>query len=164
MTSSFKILTILLIAVTFMYSCQKADEINLSPAFSANLNGSEKVLKSTKAVVNKGITIIAGSETTKTERSMVVITIRGAEKGEFKQDYDYITGVSVAQASCTYKIISKSENTKAQFYVSYEGTVEISDIDFSKRQISGSYKFDLKAIPNSKNKQKLEGDFVNLSF
>ncbi len=163
MKSTIKIILLLLITASFTISCQKSGA-ELAPVFSAKLNGTERLMKSKKAVVNKGITIIAASEVTKNQHSMIIITIRGAEKGEFKQEYDYVTGVSVAKASCTYKIISRKSTKEPQFYISYEGIVEISDIDFSKKQISGSYKFDLKAIPNSKKQQVLKGDFVNLPF
>ena len=106
MKNSFKILFLFLMSVTVMYSCQKSDGGNLSPAFSANLNGAESLLKSKNAVVNKGITIIAGSSINKDEKSVIVITIKGAEKGEFKQEYDYVTGVSVAQAHSFMSIIN----------------------------------------------------------
>jgi hypothetical protein len=70
----------------------------------------------------------------------------------------------VAQCGMTYKIMTKSVSDSPQFFISYEGSVTISDIDRDKNSISGSYSFRIKSIPEAGKIEEIKGEFVNVSF
>ena len=94
----------------------------------------------------------------------MIITVRGTNEGIYKQEYDYKTQVSVTQCGLTYKIISKAKRKRPEYYVSYEGSVKIDEINRNKKKITGSYKFILRSIPDTKKTEKIEGKFINLSY
>ncbi len=143
--------------------CQK-DEIKPVEYISLGIDKSGKKILTGKASISKGITVIAAHELEKNKKSNLVINVHGDRKGSYKQEYDYKTNVSVTQCALTYKIISKSENNKTKYFASYEGVVNILEIDRENNKISGSYNFKAKDISKAKNIKDINGKFINLSY
>ena len=146
-----------------IFGCGK-DEIQPVEYFSMDINEVVKEISTKKATISKGITVIAAYELKKNKKSTIIINIHGAEKGIYKQEYDYKTSVSVTQCALTYKIMSKSYDNEPQYYASYEGVVNITGIDKNNKNISGSYCFKVKAVPDDKNIKEIKGKFVNLNY
>ncbi len=160
-----KIYTLLLFLLSVgLFSCQKTENIQPEPSFDAQIGKNKFLLHTDKITVSKGITILVGSEVDNTSRSTMIITVRGVNEGVYKQEYDYKTRVSVAQCGMTYKIMTKSASDSPQFFISYEGSVTISDIDRDKNSITGSYSFRIKSIPEAGKIEEIKGEFVNVSF
>jgi len=154
-----KILFLSLITIT-IFSCQK-QEVAPSEFFNAKINNSETLLTNKQINISKGITIIAGYNSNKEDKSIIIITVHGDKEGSYKQEYDYKTGVSVTQCGLTHKTISKKQNG---YFTSYEGKVTISKIDKENKKISGHYTFKVRSIPDSKNVKEIKGKFTNLSY
>ncbi len=160
----FKNIFIIFLTISVgLVGCQK-DSFSPDNYFETNINNSEKVFVPENANISKGITIIAALETKKDSKKAIVITINGDQIGKYKQTFDYKTGVSVSQCGLSYKIISKVIETTPTFYSSYEGSVEITEIDMENKNISGSYNFKLHSIPNNDKPYIIAGQFIKLSF
>jgi len=157
------VLPILLFVVLFT-SCGKNEDIQPDSTFTAEVDNNLLKIVDTKTTINKGITIIVGSDRQKEIKNIFVVTIRGIEEGTYKQEFDYKTGVSVAQCSMTMKTISKEQTKLPDYFISYEGNVEISNINHKSKTISGTYSFRVKSIPESKKLDLIEGNFYNLSY
>jgi len=143
--------------------CQKE---NISPDnyFETKINNSDKVFKPETATILRGITIIAAHDSKVNSKKAIIITVNGDKTGKYKQTFDYKTGVSISQCSLSYKIISKEEEKSPTFFTSYEGNVEISDIDKKNKMISGEYNFKLYSVPDDNKPYVIKGKFINLSY
>ena len=160
----FKNIFIIFLTISVgLVGCQK-DSFSPDNYFETNINNSEKVFVPENANISKGITIIAALDTKKDSKKAIVITINGDQIGKYKQTFDYKTGVSVSQCGLTYKIISKLIETTPTFYSSYEGNVEITEIDNENKKISGNYNFKLHSIPDNDKPYVIAGQFIKLSF
>ncbi len=143
--------------------CQKE---NIVPEnyFETKINDAEKVFVPQNANIAKGITIIAAIDKKDNSQKTIVISINGDQVGSYKQTFDYKTGVSISQCGLSYKTISKDKNTDTNFYSSYQGKVEISDIDLKNKKISGTYNFKLYSVPDNNKPYTISGKFIKLSF
>ncbi len=143
--------------------CEKE---NISPDnfFETKINNSEKAFKSESATISKGITVIPAFDSKVNSKKAIIITIKGDEKGKYKQTFDYKTGVSISQCGLSYKIISKEKEALPTFFTSYEGNVEITDKDRKNKMISGTYSFKLYSVPDDNKPYVIKGKFINLSY
>lgn len=128
------------------------------------INNLDKIFKPAEATISKGITIINARETEANSIKSIVLTINADEIGNFKQTFDYKTGVSISECSLTYKILSNKEEMSPTFFISFEGSVNFTEIDRRNKQITGSYFFKLNSVPNSEKPYIIKGKFVKLSF
>lgn len=153
---------LLVIGLVLLFSCKKQD---LSPNenFTAKIDNVEKKLTDSKINIDKGITILAGVYSENKQKSTLVITVHGDREGEYVQDYDYITGVSVKECGMTQKSVSGVENV-TEYFSSFEGKVIITDINTKEKRVSGKYSFKLKAMPDTKNEKTISGNFENLKY
>jgi len=140
------IIVIFIVSILSLVGCQK------------------KVFVPQTANISKGITIIAALDKKENSKKAIVITINGDQIGKYKQTFDYKTGVSVSQCGLTFKTISKDKNISENFYSSYNGTVEITDIDTDNKKISGTYNFKLYSVPDNNKPYTISGKFIKLSF
>ncbi len=157
---------ILLIFAIFAFGLFGCEKNNFAPEnyFETNINNQEFNFEPQTAIISKGITIIGAHETKDNSKKAIVISINGDRIGNYKQTFDYKTGVSVSQCGLGYKILSKSEETMPNFYTSYEGNVKISEIDRKNKNISGSYNFKLYSIPNNNKSYIINGTFIKLDY
>lgn len=163
---NLRIIKILLPVVFILFSIISCEKENYSPLnyFEAKMNSSALGIAPEKVYVSKGMTVIEATSTKNKTLSKLTITIKGDQKGEYKQIYDYKTGVSVTGSSLSYKVFSKETNNEPGFFISYEGKVKITDIDLSNKIVSGEYSFKVKSIPDKKIVQIIQGKFVNLKI
>jgi len=143
--------------------CQKE---NIVPEnyFETRINNADKVFVPQNANIAKGITIIAAIDKKKNSQKTIVISINGDQVGNYKQTFDYKTGVSVSQCGLSFKTISKEKEIDASFYSSYQGNVEISDIDRENKNITGTYNFKLYSVPDNNKPYTISGKFIKLSY
>lgn len=156
----FILFTIIAIGIV---GCQK-NTIVPDNYFETKINNSTEVFIPKNANISKGITIIAALDKQKDSRKSIVISINGDQIGSYKQTFDYKTGVSVSQCGLSYKIISKIKDNSPSFFSSYEGFVEIEELDREAKNISGTYNFKLNSVPNTNKPYFISGKFVKLSF
>jgi len=160
----FKNIIVFFIIVTIgLIGCQK-DSIVPDNYFETSINNDEKVFVPENANISKGITILAALDSKENSKKAIVITINGDQIGKYKQTFDYKTGVSVSQCGLSYKIISKIIETSPSFYSSYEGNVEITEIDMDNKNISGNYNFKLHSVPDNNKPYVITGKFIKLNF
>lgn len=161
---TLRIFLILVLFISFTFiGCEKTD-IEPDNYFETEINSLDKKFKSVEAIIDKGITIINAQEVETNSIKTVVLTINTDEIGNFKQTFDYKTGVSISECGLSYKIISKDDESGSTFFISYEGSVSITEIDRRKKQITGSYIFKLNSIPNSEKPYIIKGKFIKLSY
>ena len=160
----FKFVTyILFISIVFVFGCRKND-IAPENYFEIKINNINKNFVVYETTIDKGITIIAAHETSDNSKKSIIITINADNVGSYKQTFDYKTGVSISQCGLTYKIISKEIETSPSFFISYEGEVEITEIDRKNRHISGSYDFKLYSVPDKNQPYNITGKFIRTSY
>lgn len=152
-----------MVTLLSIVGCQK-DNIVPENYFETHINNDKKVFIPQTANVSKGITIIAALDKKENSKKAIVITINGDQVGKYKQTFDYKTGVSVSQCGLTFKTISKDKEVNENFYSSYNGTVEITDIDTDNKKISGTYNFKLYSVPGNNKPYSISGKFIKLSF
>lgn len=143
--------------------CEKE---NISPDnfLETKINNTVKVFKPENASIAKGITVISAFDSKVNSKKAIIITVKGDEIGKYKQTFDYKTGVSVSQCGLSYKIISKNKEALPTFFTSYEGNVEITDLNRKNKMISGKYSFKLYSVPDNNKPYVIKGKFINLSY
>lgn len=158
-----KIFIVFLLFALAIVGCQKE---NIVPEnyFETKINNANKIFVPQNANIAKGITIIAAIDKKENSQKTIVISINGDNVGEYKQTFDYKTGVSVSQCGLTFKTISKEKTTNSNFYNSYQGTVEITDIDRENKNISGNYNFKLYSVPENNKPYTISGKFIKLAY
>ena len=154
---------IVFIIITVTFGCRKND-IAPENYFETKINEVSKDFFVDEASMNKGITIIAANEITDVSRKTIIITINADEVGTYKQTFDYKTGVSISQCGLTYKIITKQTEDTPTFFMSYEGEVELSEIDMKNGHITGTYNFVLHSVPEDSKPYRISGRFIRTSF
>ncbi|MCD4793180.1 MAG: hypothetical protein K8R54_08120 [Bacteroidales bacterium] len=160
----FKFVTyILFFSIVFVFGCRKND-IAPENYFEIKINNINKNFVVYETTIDKGITIIAAHETNDNSKKSIIITINADDIGSYKQTFDYKTGVSISQCGLTYKIISKEIETSPSFFMSYEGEVEITEIDRKNCHISGSYDFKLYSVPDNNQPYNISGKFIRTSY
>ena len=152
-----------LILLTALFGCRKND-IAPENYFETKINNISKDFFVDEVSINKGITIIAANEISDESRKTILITINADEAGTYKQTFDYKTGVSISQCSLTYKVITKENEESPGFFTSYEGEVEITEIDRKNEHISGYYNFVLYSVPNDNKPYQISGRFIRTSY
>ena len=153
----------IILIIPLITSCGK-DSMVTDDYFSVHINSITGEYEPHSVKIDNGITIIAGRLQDEKRTESVVITVKGDRAGEYKQVFDYKTGVSVTSCGLTYKIVDKLKLEEATYYNSYEGIVLISEIDGSTHQISGSYKFLVSSIDNDTTVHEIKGEFLNVEY
>jgi len=160
----FKNIIILFAVLTIgLVGCKK-NIITPDNYFETTINNASETFVPEKANITKGITIIAAINKKNNSKKAIVITINGDKIGNYKQTFDYKTGVSVSQCGLSYKTISKLDESSPTFFSSYEGAVEIEELDRDNKNITGTYSFKLSSIPNNNKPYFISGKFVKLSY
>jgi len=154
---------IVFLSTVLIFGCRKND-IAPENYFETKINNINKNFIVEQTTINKGITIIAAHETGNNSRKSIIITINADHVGSYKQTFDYKTGVSISQCGLTYKIISKENEISPTFFMSYEGEVNITEIDRKNCNISGSYDFKLYSVPNNNKPYNIAGKFLRTSY
>jgi hypothetical protein len=143
------IVTILLVII----SCTKDDNGNIVlPTMSALIDGEEWVSITRITVLENGKFIITGTSTT---GQTLVITIFGTTEGLYELNTTSIKVGAVYKESATA--------SAADAYASVTGEVNLTDVDTSKKRISGTYQFlVIRNVLNSFN--ITNGEFNNLFY
>jgi len=160
----FNNIFILFVVLTLgIVGCQKE---NIVPEnyFETKINNAEKIFVPQNANISKGITIIAAIDKKENSKKTIVISINGDHVGNYKQTFDYKTGVSVSQCGLSFKTMSKEKEINPNFYSSYQGNVEITDIDRDNKNISGTYNFKLYSVPDNNKPYTISGKFIKLIY
>lgn len=158
---------VIVIAAIFLlhsFGCDK-DSMFSDNYFSLQINSVVGEYEPQSVKVKNGITIIAAVNESDARSESVVITVNGDREGEYKQIYDYKTGVSVKSCGLTYKISDKqAAEDEPAYYTSYEGELVISELDKANRLISGTYSFYTRALENDTIIHKIKGEFLNIPY
>ena len=147
-----------------IFGCDK-DSMFSENYFSLQINSVVGEYEPQSVKVKNGITIIAAVNENDAKTESVVITVNGDREGEYKQVYDYKTGVSVKSCGLTYKISDKqASEDEPTYYTSYEGELIISELDKANQLISGSYSFYTRALDNDTIIHRIKGEFLNIPY
>jgi hypothetical protein len=167
MKLKFGSISVILLAAFFLlhiFGCDK-DSMFSDNYFSLQINSTVGEYEPQSVKVKNGITIIAATNEDDERSESVVITVNGDREGEYKQVYDYKTGVSVKSCGLTYKISDKhAAADEPAYYTSYEGELVISELDKAKQLISGSYSFYTRALDNDTIIHRIKGEFLNIPY
>lgn len=155
-------------AVLFIVLCSTGCDKNSMFSdhyFSLQINSVVGEYEPQSVKVKNGITVIAAAKENKQRSETVIITVNGDKEGEYRQVYDYKTGVSVKSCGLTYKITAKkSDDDKPAYYTSYEGEIVISEINRAEQLISGKYNFYTRALDSDTVIHQIKGEFMNIPF
>lgn len=157
------IIFLLFLSSVFVSGCRKND-IAPENYFETKINKVNKNFIIDKTTINKGITIISAHQTSNNSKKSIIITVNADEIGSYKQTFDYKTGVSISQCGLTYKIISKENDISPTFFMSYEGEIEITEIDRKNQHITGTYDFKLYSVPDNNQPYNISGKFIRTSY
>ena len=143
----------IIVTVLFFIGCTKDEEGNIVwPSMSAVIDNEEWNTVTRVTVLEEGKFIITGTSVTGKSLS---ITIFGTTEGKYELN---LTSANVA---AVYK---ESVNmTTEDAYVSVTGEVDLTDVDTSKKKISGTFSFILvRNLTNTIN--VTEGKFTSLTY
>ncbi|MEA2042426.1 MAG: hypothetical protein U9N85_07725 [Bacteroidota bacterium] len=163
---NFKILIkplLVLFVLLFSFSCDKGS-IFSENYFSVKINQVSGEFEPYNVKVQNGAIVLAAKLVDNSRTESVVITVKGDRPGKYKQIFDYKTGVSVTSCGLSYKITQKGSKGEPGYFTSYEGEVEISDIDYSAEELSGSYTFLVKSFEKDSVINEVKGEFLNVDF
>ncbi|UCH15086.1 MAG: hypothetical protein JSV22_03750 [Bacteroidales bacterium] len=144
---------IIIVAALFLFSCSKDEEGNIIwPAMSAVIDGVEWNSATRVSVLEEGKFIITG---TSLNGESLSITVLGSAEGVYQLN------LSSAKVAAVYK---ESINvTTEDTYVSVTGEVELTDVDTSRKKISGTFSFVvLRKLTETIN--ITDGEFTNLTY
>ncbi len=119
--------------VTFLiiFSCSKDESGNIIlPSMSAHIDGEEWTTITRVTVLEEGKFIITG---TSTAGKSIVITVFGTSEGLYELN------LTSANVGAVYK--ESVSTTTEDAYISATGEVNVTNIDTSKKKISGSFNF-----------------------
>ena len=134
-------------------SCSKDDNgIITLPTMNAYIDGEEWVTITRVTVIDNGKFIITG---TSASGKTLIITINGTSEGLYEQS------LSSVKTGAVYK--ESVSTTTEDAYISITGEVNLTDVDASKRRISGTFEFSL--VRNLTNTIDItDGEFDNLFY
>jgi hypothetical protein len=155
--------TYLLLFMMVFSNCQKK-QIEPQNYFDATINNKSEQLRLAEANVERGITVITVAQDVENLSKTIVITINSDKPGRYHQYFDYKTGVSMSECGLNYEISEKNDVKNPKFFKSIEGNVEITDINFRKKMISGTYNFRINSLSEKNIPNSIKGKFINISF
>jgi hypothetical protein len=144
-------------------NCQKK-QIEPQNYFDATINNKSEQLKLSDAYISKGITEIKVYREDENLSKSIIITINSDKIGRYHQYFDYKTGVSMSECGLNYEIHEKEDVKNPKYFKSNEGQVEITDINFRKRMISGTYNFRINSLSEKNIPNSIKGKFINIPF
>ena len=158
MKKQILLLAIAVLSLTF-FSCTK-DQVEEAAASVTTASMSAMVNDTTWTTITRVTKKFATPESfvitgTSTDQKVMVITIRGIEKGI------YTTSVQLEDPSAQVGGAWRANSTN---YVSNSGTVEISKLDVVNKKISGTFKFNLISQTDLVGFKVESGKFENLSY
>lgn len=144
---------IIIVAVLFFIGCTKDEEGKIIwPAMSAVIDGVEWNSATRVNVLEEGKFIITG---TSLDGKSLSITIFGSAEGVYELN---LTSTKVA---AVYK--ESINMTTEDAYISVSGEVELTEVDTSRKKISGTFSFIV--VRNLTNTINItEGEFTNLTY
>lgn len=150
---------LLIIVLSAMLSCSKDNDVKPKPSMKAKVNGIEwnAVTRITALSDNKFfITGTALDAQTLLPKQSLSITIIGITEGT------YVLGLNSVQCEAIYK--ESISATSDDAYVALSGTVVLTKVNTTAKEISGTYNFILKRTLTGTTVTIAEGSFTNLSY
>ena len=143
----------------FTTSCEKEDvedavEEYTGASMKATVNDTAwtAITRVTKFFTTTNSFVITG---TSTDGKIMIVTIRGEEVGT------YTTSVELENPSAQVGAVWRANSTN---YFSNKGTVEITKLDKTKKEISGTFSFDLISSSDPVGFSVTSGTFSNLEY
>ncbi|NJO88086.1 MAG: hypothetical protein HC831_03315 [Chloroflexia bacterium] len=121
-------------------SCEEAKDIIPLPTMNATVDNEGWNTNATWCIYNKSgkpqnIEIIGSPTLSKTADKVIVLTILGNTTGT----YQFGIGTVSANCNVVYKKTSDAIEGGDNYYVAYEATITISEMNTEKKTISGSF-------------------------
>ena len=151
-------ISIIAVLSLVIFSCEKDDAETISTLVSsasmtATVGDKEwvSVTRISKFFTSTNIFSLSG---TSTNGEILSLTIHGNSKGTYSTTLDSLS----AQVGVVWKIDSKK-------FINSEGEVRITELDTSKKKISGTFSFEIFNIDSvAEQYQITSGAFTNLSY
>ena len=142
----------LLFVLVIVLSCSNDDEESGAPYMSAVIDGSDWKPITRVTVLDEDKFVITGVTLT---GETLVITILGTAEGVYELN------LTAVQCGAVYKETAGTSTEDA--YVSATGEVELTNVNSSKQEITGTFSFTVaKGVLNTKT--ITEGTFRNLAY
>lgn len=165
MKKLFAHLLLMAISASFMLvSCSKEDS---EPQMKAKIDGSDwtALVRTATLSQSQNVIVITGfPNLSQSAEKSIIITIKGTTKGTYQLSA-YVDELS-GDCMIVYKTSDNAAPGSASYYNSYSATVTITDIDTSKKRISGTFVADMypNGDPTGTKIVISDGKFQNLLY
>lgn len=130
---TIKFTSILFLFILLFSKCEKAEEI-VPYKMTAKVNGEEWKTRVAAAEIKDGFFIIVG---TATNGTIIEATIKGTTTGT----YELTASVTDPKAQCLGLYKESVSSSTDDIYTSVEGTMVLSEVNTSAKQITGTFSF-----------------------
>jgi len=144
-------------------SCEKASEVLALPSMKATVDGVAwtSIFRYSTLSQSKNVIVITGTpEATQDVDKAIILTINGTDTGT----YTLNAGTLSTQCLVVYKKTASAVENGSDYFTSTQATIQITKIDKTKQQVSGTFSATLYAVGVANPVVISNGTFENLNY